>query len=196
MRLSPFMPAGVGTVVGVAGGGALSALGYAPLAPGLMLGGLYGLVFALLAGRRVSSPGAGLLWGLAFFLLLWLAGPATLFPIVTHTAEFCSCGTAQAHFPELVAYLICFGLPLGLALGLVVVRRRLPSPPLTGGESKVSRDAPRPFSLPRAIVGGGAAGIVGGWAFGQWMAAVHFFPLVAGLVHSDSPDVRHGACIS
>ena len=111
------MPAGVANVVvGAAGGGVFHALGYAPLTPGLILGGLYGLVFALLAGRRARGPGAGLLWGLAFFLLLWLAGPATLFPIFTHAAEFCGCGTARAHFPELVAYLLCFGLPLGLAL--------------------------------------------------------------------------------
>ena len=33
------------------------------------------------------------------------------------------------------------------------------------------------------------AGVVGGWAFGQWMAAVNFYPLVAGLVNSDSPEV-------
>jgi uncharacterized membrane protein YagU involved in acid resistance len=140
-----------------------------------MLGGLYGLLFALLAGRRAGGPGAGLLWGVAFFLLLWLAGPATLFPILTHAAGFCSCGTARAHFPELVAYLLCFGLPLGLALGLVGARP--------------SGAAPRPFSLPRALVGGGVAGVVGGWAFGRWMAAVHFYPLVAGLVHSASPEV-------
>jgi uncharacterized membrane protein YagU involved in acid resistance len=140
-----------------------------------MLGGLYGLTFALLTGRRASGPGAGLLWGLAFSLLLWLGGPATLFPILTDAAGFCSCGMARAHFPELVAYLLCFGLPLGLALGLVGARP--------------SGEAPRPFSLPRAIIGGGVAGIVGGWAFGRWMAAVHFYPLVAGLVHSDSPDV-------
>ena len=162
-------------MVGAAGGGVLHALGYAPMALGLMLGGLYGLCVALLPGRRASGPGAGLLWGLAFFLLLWLAGPATLFPIVTHAAGFCDCGTAQAHFPELVAYLICFGLPLGLALGLVGARP--------------AGDAPRPFSLPRAIVGGCVAGVVGGWAFGRWMAAVNFYPLVAGLVRSDSPDV-------
>jgi hypothetical protein len=140
-----------------------------------MLGGLFGLLFALLAGRRASGPGAGLLWGLAFFLLLWLAGPATLFPILTHAPGFCDCETARAHFPELVAYLLCFGLPLGLALGLV--GPRAPGP------------APRPFSLPRAIVGSGVAGVVGGWAFGRWMAAVNFYPLVAGLVRSDSPDV-------
>jgi uncharacterized membrane protein YagU involved in acid resistance len=175
MRPSSFVPAGVATVVGAAGGGVFHALGSISMVPGLMLGGFYGLLFALLAGRRASGPGAGLLWGLAFFLLLWLTGPATLFPMLTHAAEFCSCGTARAHFSELAAYLICFGLPLGLALGLLGAR--------------LPRAAPRPFSLPRAIMGGGVAGVVGGWAFGQWMAAVNFYPLVAGLVHSVSPDV-------
>jgi hypothetical protein len=173
VRRSSFVSAGVGTVVGATGGGVFHALGYAPLGLGSMLGGLGGLLFALLAGRRASGPGAGLLWGLAFFLLLWLAGPATLVPIFTRAAGFCNCGTARAHFPELVAYLLCFGLPLGLTLGLANGR-----PP---------GDAPGPLSLPRAIVVGGVAGVVGGWAFGQWMAAVHFFPLVAGLVRSDSP---------
>jgi hypothetical protein len=175
MRPASFVPAGVGTVLGAAGGGVLHALGYAPLVLGLILGALYGLLFALLAGRRASGPGAGLLWGLAFFLLLWLAGPATLFPMVTHAAGFCSCGTARAHFPELVAYLLCFGMPLGLSLGWVGAR--------------LSGDTPGPFSLPRAIISGGVAGVVGGWAFGRWMAAVHFYPLVAGLVHSDSTEV-------
>jgi uncharacterized membrane protein YagU involved in acid resistance len=46
-----------------------------------------------------------------------------------------------------------------------------------------------PFSLPRALLGSGVAGVVGGWAFGKWMATVHFYPLVAGLVHSDSTAV-------
>ena len=75
MRPSTFVPAGVGAVVGAAGGGVFHALGYATLLPGMILGGLFGLLFALLVGRRASGPGAGLLWGLAFFLLLWLAGP-------------------------------------------------------------------------------------------------------------------------
>jgi hypothetical protein len=30
------------------------------------------------------------------------------------------------------------------------------------------------------------AGVIGGWAFGKWMAQVNFFPLIAGLVSSDS----------
>ena len=174
MRYPSIESAGLGTVVGAVCGGAFHALGFAPILSALILGCIYGLAFMVLVGRRASSLGAGLFWGLGFFLLVWLAGPATLFPILTHAAEFCSCGTARAHFPELVAYLICFGLPLGLTLGLVGAR---------------SRGAAKSFSLPRAIVSGGVAGIVGGWAFGRWMAAVNFFPLIAGLVHSDSPEV-------
>ena len=81
MRLASFVPAGVGTMVGAAGGGVFHGAGFAPLAPGLLLGGLYGLVLRCWSAACASSPGAGLLWGLAFFLLLWLAGPATLLPI-------------------------------------------------------------------------------------------------------------------
>lgn len=86
--------------------------------------------------------------------------------------------TARAHFPELVAYLLFFGLPLGLTFGMLGGPR-----PRSGGAS---------FSLTRALVVGGAAGVVGGWAFGQWMAQVGFFPLIAGLVNSDSPMVGIG----
>lgn len=45
------------------------------------------------------------------------------------------------------------------------------------------------FSLARALVAGGLAGVVGGWAFGQWMEKARFFPLIAGLVGSSSPGV-------
>jgi pyridine nucleotide-disulfide oxidoreductase len=54
-------------------------------------------------------------------------------------------------------------------------RRQTPDRP---GEAK--------FSLSRAVVVGGLAGIVGGWAFGQWMAKVDHFPLIAGLIHLSS----------
>jgi len=42
---------------------------------------------------------------------------------------------------------------------------------------------------PPALVVGGLAGPVGGWAFGKWMAQVGFFPLIAGLVGSQSRTV-------
>src|SRR6266511_1277954 len=68
-------------------------------------------------------PGAGLLWGLGYALLLWLAGPAGVFPLLGDTHAMGMLDTARAHFPELIAYVLCFGLPLGLTLGVWGSRR-------------------------------------------------------------------------
>ena len=84
--------------------------------------------------------------------------------------------TVRARFPDLVGYLLFFGAPLGIVLG-TLNRRRTPERP---GDAK--------FSLSRAVTAGGLAGIVGGWAFGQWMAKVNHFPLIAGLIHLSSPN--------
>ena len=162
-----------GLLIGCLGGAVIWAIGLASLVGGVALGGLYGLIFALLAAPRTVSPGAGLLWGLGYALLLWLAGPAGLFPLLDGGAPAMGMlGTARAHFPDLAAYLLCFGLPLGVTLGIFGSLRPPP------GQAR--------FSLPRALVVGGAAGVVGGWAFGKWMAQVDFFPLIAGLVGSSS----------
>ncbi len=161
-----------GFVVGCLGGVVIWSLGLASLGTGVVLGGLYGLLFALLVGRRAVSLGAGLIWGLGYALLLWLAGPVGLFPLLSGVQAVGMLNIAHAHFSELVAYLLCFGLPLGLTLGILGSLRPLPSRAR--------------FSLPRALVVGGLAGIVGGWAFGKWMAQVNFFPLIAGLVNSNS----------
>ena len=86
-----------------------------------------------------------------------------------------ACSPPRVPFPELAAYLLLFGLPLGLTLGTWGGLRPIP------GRAR--------FSLPRALVVGGTAGIAGGWAFGNWMAQVGFFPLIAGLVGSESSTV-------
>jgi uncharacterized membrane protein YagU involved in acid resistance len=162
-----------GLLIGCLGGAVIWAIGLASLVGGVALGGLYGLIFALLVARRAVSPGAGLLWGLGYALLLWLAGPAGLFPLLDGGAPAMGMlGTARAHFPDLAAARLCFGLPLGVTLGIFGSLRPPP------GQAR--------FSLPRALVVGGLAGIVGGWAFGKWMAQVDFFPLIAGLVGSSS----------
>ena len=159
--------------VGGFGGAVVWAIGLVPLLGGVALGGLCGVLFALLVARRADSPGAGLLWGLGYALLLWLAGPLGLFPLVAGGATAMGMlDTARAHFPDLAAYLLCLGVPLGVTLGVL-------------GSVRQSQGQPR-FSLPRALVVGGVAGIVGGWAFGRWMAQVGFFPLIAGLVGSNS----------
>jgi uncharacterized membrane protein YagU involved in acid resistance len=167
-----------GLLIGCLGGAVIWAIGLASLVGGVALGGLYGLLFALLVARRAIDPGAGLLWGLGYALLLWLAGPAALFPLLDGVGEAPAMGmldTARVHFPELVACLLCFGMPLGVTLGIFGSLRPPPGQP--------------PFSMPRALVVGGLAGIVGGWAFGKWMAQVDFFPLIAGLVDSNSAMV-------
>jgi uncharacterized membrane protein YagU involved in acid resistance len=162
-------------LIGCLGGAVIWAIGLASLWTSVVLGGLYGLLFALLVARRAIDPGAGLLWGLGYALLLWLAGPAGLFPLLEGARAMGMLDTARAHFPELVAYLLCFGLPLGVTLGIFGSLRPPP------GQTR--------FSLPRALAVGGLAGIVGGWAFGKWMEQVDFFPLIAGLVDSNSAMV-------
>jgi uncharacterized membrane protein YagU involved in acid resistance len=165
----------VGASVGVAGGACLAACGLASLLTGAGLGAAYGLGFALLNGRRAGGPGAGLLWGLAYALVLWLAGPATVIPLLAGQLRACTCEIARVHFPELVAYLLLFGAPLGLALGTLCALR------------PAERRA-RP-SWARALVGGGLAGLVGGLAFGQWASGTDYYPLLAACVGSDSASL-------
>jgi hypothetical protein len=163
--------------VGAAGGALLSLAGLVPLVIGMPLGCAYGLIFCLVCGRRTNTPGGGLLWGLAFALLFWLVGPAAIGPLFMSASQGSTMlDTVRARFPDLVGYLLFFGAPLGIVLG-TLNRRRTPERP---GDAK--------FSLSRAVTAGGLAGIVGGWAFGQWMAKVNHFPLIAGLIHLSSPN--------
>src|SRR5260370_11079652 len=81
--------------------------------------------------------------------------------------------TARYHFPELVAYIVCFGVPLGPALGLLSVFR-----------SHVKQSE---FSLARALVVGALAGVIGGAVFGHWMSVGGwYFPLIARLFNFHS----------
>jgi hypothetical protein len=163
-------------IVGALGGALAMMLLHASIITGVVLGGLYGLLFALLCAPRAVSAGAGLVWGLGYSFILWLALPAGLLPVtIGDMPAMGMLDTARAHFPELVAYVLCFGVPLGVALG-------------TWGGLQPQPGQPR-FSFPRAVVVGGLAGLFGGWAFGKWMAQVNFFPLIAGLINSDSPMV-------
>jgi len=162
--------------VGMLGGAARSVLVPGSGTTGVVLGGLYGLFFGLLCRRRVNGPGAGLIWGLGYSFLLWVAIPAGLLPVAMEGMPTMGMlDAARANFPELVAYVLCFGLPLGLVSGIF--------------GSLQPRPDEVPFSFARAVVVGGLAGILGGWAFGKWMAKVDFFPLIAGLVNSDSAMV-------
>jgi uncharacterized membrane protein YagU involved in acid resistance len=119
-----------------------------------------------------------LIWGLGYAFWLWLAIPAGILPVMADSMPAMGMlDAARAHFPELVAYVLCFGLPLGVGLGSLAW-------------TKHPASSSRPtFSWPRAIVVGGLGGIVGGYVFGRWMEQVNFFPLIAGLVNSTSHEV-------
>ncbi|HEX4595997.1 MAG TPA: hypothetical protein VH157_17045, partial [Bryobacteraceae bacterium] len=91
---------------------------------------------------------------------------------------------ARSHFPELVAYIVCFGVPLGPALGLLATFRP---------HAKL-----REFSLSRALVVGALAGVIGGAVFGHWMSVGGwYFPLIARLLNSNSAstgELLHYIC--
>jgi uncharacterized membrane protein YagU involved in acid resistance len=147
-------------------GGALQGIVLArSVAPSILCGLLFGAVFGLVFAKRATSPGAGLIWGLAFAVLLWIVFPAgllTLLAVGSHSMLV----DARERFPELVAFLLCLGMPVGLALGL-------------WGELH-SRAAAVEFNWKRAIIAGGFAGVLGGLIFGRWVSSGDYFPLLAG----------------
>ncbi len=175
MRLNFLSELIVCFLVGCSGGAlvALAPSASLPLFISVLLGGIYGLLFALLLRpSHVANAGAGLLWGLSYAFLLWLAVPTGLLPLLHGVAEMGMLDVARTHFPELVAYILFFGAPLGLILGLWN-NWRMP-------------DATTYFTLTRAIIVGGLAGLVGGWAFSIWFAQNNAFVIIAGIIGSDS----------
>jgi hypothetical protein len=157
----------LGLTIGCGGGVVVSALMTTPLVRGSLLGGLFGLTFGLFFAHRATNSGAGLIWGLGAAFFLWLILPAGILPLLLGGHSMAQLSDARNHFPELVAYLICLGLPVGVALGI------------RGG---LRTEAGKlPFHLWRAIFVGGFAGVLGGMIFGRWSSAGDYFPLIAGL---------------
>ncbi len=155
-------------------GGLLTALavGDAPVSA-VLVGTGAGVAFALLAMGWASGPAAGLFWGLGFAVLLWAVRALLIVqPLAAQPAA--ELDAVRSSFRYLPAYLLCFGMPVGLALGL-----------WTGHQTHLRL----PFSVAKALTAGGLAGVVGGWAYGRWMEQVNYFPLIAGLVSSSSREV-------
>ena len=168
--------AGLGLLVGIAGGLLQGSILHTSLFSATLLGAGFGLVFDLVFSRRASSAGAGLIWGLSAALLFWfLVLAASMLRLGTHDSNV-MLDYARGRFSQLAAYLVCLGAPVGLALGI------------RGG---ISPDSSRPgFNLSRAIVAGGLAGVVSGLIFGHWMWVGGFFPLIAGLGDIQSQATR------
>ena len=150
-----------------------------PLPLSVLLGGIYGLLFALLLRpSHAAHAGAGLLWGLGYALLLWLAVPTGLMPLLHNVAEMGMLDVARTHFSELIAYLLFFGAPLGLIVGLWNTWRQ--------------PNTTMHFTITRALIVGGLAGLVGGWAFSTWFAQNNAFIIIAGIVSSNSSTIGVG----
>jgi len=152
---------------------------------------LYGLLFVWLLARRIASVGSGLIWGLGYAFLLWLAVPTGLLALLQGAASMGMLDEARAHFPELVAYLLCLGFPLGVMSGVTCRARSIAStinkesPTINRGATGERMD----LTFLRAVTVGGLAGLVGGWAFSIWFAQNNAFVLIAGIVNSGSSVV-------
>ena len=160
-----------GAVVGAAGALLGSQIIGSSPAQAVLFGGICGLIFGLLFSRVCVSPGAGLIWGLAYALLLWMVFSATVFAWYRGGRQAQAMfDSARENFPALVAYLLCVGVPLGLVFGVVGDTRPVP------GQSK--------FSWARALVVGSLSGLVAGTVFEAWMTRGNFFPLLGQLTGS------------
>ena len=164
----------LGLLVGMAGGAVQSLALGTPLTHEVAVAAAFGIAFALLFNRRATSAGAGLIWGLAAAFLMWVVFPAGLGPLFSRGFHSMGAvGDARDQFPLLVGYLVCLGMPVGLALGIRNAMRATAS---------VSQ-----FNWTRAMVAGGLAGVLGGTIFDRWMSAGEFFPLLSGLSAKLSP---------
>ena len=172
-----------GLAAGLAGGLLQGGILHTSLLGGALLGGGFGIFFGLVFAKRAWSAGAGLIWGLSSALLLWFVVlAAAMLQAGIHSSS--PLENARNLFPQLAAYLMCLGAPIGLAFGVRGGLRR--------------NNASPPFRLSRAIVAGGIAGVVSGLIFGRWMFEGGFFPLIAGLddIHSQALQVLLQFCIA
>src|SRR5258708_15015503 len=158
----------LGLTTGALGGAIQSKILSAPIGHSILLGGFFGLALSLFLDRRAPTPGAGLIWGLGSALLLWFVIPTGIDLLLLRSASSnAMLNDAQARFPQLVAYLVCLGMPVGVVLGI------------RGGLR--TKEGPPQFRWGRAVVAGGLAGTIGGLAFSGWEYAGGYLPLLEGL---------------
>jgi hypothetical protein len=155
----------LGLGIGALGGALQSVLLSTSTIRDVLYGALFGAIFGCFFARRATSLGAGLIWGIAAALLLWIVVPAGIVPLCHQEHSMAMMSHARSSFPQLVAYLVCLGMPVGVALG-------------TWGEFH-SRTKPTKFSWGHAIAAGGLAGTLAGFVF-QWVSSGNYLPLLAG----------------
>jgi hypothetical protein len=162
-RVAPFwFEPLVGLTIGALGGALQSVLLSTSMMRGVLYGALFGAVFGCFFARRATSLGAGLIWGIAAALLVWIVVTAGIVPLFYGEQSMPMLNHARSSFPQLVAYLVCLGMPVGVVLG-------------AWGEFHL-RTKQTKFSWGRATAAGGLAGALAGIVF-QWVASGNYLPL-------------------
>ena len=157
----------LGLATGVVGGAIQSKILAPPITHSIVLGGIFGLAFRFWFAKRATTPGAGLIWGLGVALLLWFVKPAIDILPLSSASSDAMLSDAKARFPELVAYLVCLGMPVGVVAGV-------------RGALRTKQARPQ-FRWGRAVAAGGLAGTISGLAFSGWEYAGGYLPLLGGL---------------
>ena len=185
-----------GLLAGVLGGVALGLLLNPP--PGLgwnvAIGAALGVIFGLVLGPRIPTFGAGLVWGEAYGLFWWLAGSLSLIPLLSGQGLNWTLDALQKAFPILLGQVVGYGTVLGLTYHFLAraLARLMPAGSATPidqpGRGVLTGQAILP-PLVRKVLIGTVAGLLGCWVFMRGIEAPEFFPMVAGLVGSDSMGV-------
>lgn len=157
----------------------------------LLVSPMLGLVFGLVFSHRIHTAGAGLIWGESFGLLWWLIGPLTLDPLLSGRGLTWTINWVQELFSLLPGQVVGYGAVLGLSYaGLAWGLGRLqPAATMTSSEpAQPSLPSGQPIVPPlvQAIIIGGLGGLIGSWVFVRGIETAQFFPLVAGLMGSNS----------
>jgi hypothetical protein len=156
----------IGFAIGAFGGVLKAAALHTSFVESLISGALFGILFGIFFSRRSTSAGAGLIWGLGVAFLAWIVFPNGVGHLMFHHTTPAMFADARDRFPLLVACILCLGAPVGLVFGI------------WGGLHPAAQQ-PK-FSVGRAIVAGGFAGVVGGAIFSSWVVSGDYFPLLAG----------------
>ena len=181
-----------GLVAGAIGGLFFGLLADSPYGLGLNLiisAGL-GSVFGLVFGPTIRTAGAGLVWGQAYGLFWWLVGSLTLIPILSGQGLPWRVAAIQDTLPLLLGLVVGYGAVLGFSYyGLVWASNRVRP---VQGDVPAELDHRLPAGqaivppLIQAIIIGGLGGLIGAWIFAWGIETAEFFPLVAGLMGSNS----------
>jgi hypothetical protein len=165
----------LGLATGTLGGLLQSARLETPPTQSILVAGVFGLAFGVLFARRATTPGAGLIWGLAAALLVWFVVPTGVDLLRLRSAPSAMINDSRDRFPQLVAYLVCLGMPVGMVLGI-------------HGGLLPRWDRAR-FRWGRAVVAGGIAGTISGLMFSGWEYAGGYLPLLEGLPEPKSQSI-------